>query len=143
MSSVQIPQLPLAIGLNGKEQLEIVQEGVSRRTTTLAVAELNAITLQNNITQNKPYYPIYSVVTNTTLTPNPILYTSDTHYNYIPSEGRLIAQRMEATQGMFLNAATITATAYEIPTGDNAMSMGPITTSAIVTVPTGSVWGVI
>lgn len=143
MASVQIPQLPLAIGLNGKEQLEIVQQGTSRRTTTLAVAELNAITLQNNITQNKSYYPIYSIVTNTTLTPNPILYTSDTHYNYVPSLGQLSAQRVEATQGMFLNAATITAVTYDIPAGDNAMSMGPISTSAIVTVPTGSVWGVL
>ncbi len=41
MSNQQIPNLPLAIALNGTEQLEIVQAGVSSRTTTSAVAGLN------------------------------------------------------------------------------------------------------
>lgn len=142
MAAVQIPQLPLAIGLNGKEQLEVVQEGVSRRTTSLQLSELNAVTLQNNITQNKPYYPVYSVTTNTKLAPNPILYTSDTHYNYTPSEGRLTAQRPEASQGIMYNTSVATLS-YTFPTGDNAMSCGPLTLSADITVPTGSEWVVL
>ena len=40
MSSIQIPNLPVAIALNGTEQLEIVQAGVSVQTTTAAVSGL-------------------------------------------------------------------------------------------------------
>jgi len=40
MANIQIPNLPAAINLNGLEQLEIVQDGVSRRTTTLDIANL-------------------------------------------------------------------------------------------------------
>lgn len=40
MAVVQIPNLPLASGLTGDEQLEIVQAGVSCRTTTQDVANL-------------------------------------------------------------------------------------------------------
>ena len=40
MSSVQIPQLPIAISLNGSEQLEAVQEGSSVRITSQQIASL-------------------------------------------------------------------------------------------------------
>lgn len=42
MSNIQIPNLPAAIALNGTEQLEVVQAGVSVRTTTSQVAGLQA-----------------------------------------------------------------------------------------------------
>ena len=42
MANIQIPQLPVAISLNGTEELEIVQAGTSVRTTTGAVAGLQA-----------------------------------------------------------------------------------------------------
>jgi trimeric autotransporter adhesin len=42
MSSVQIPNLPASTSLNGTEQVEIVQAGTSVRTTTQAIANLNA-----------------------------------------------------------------------------------------------------
>jgi hypothetical protein len=142
LASIQIPQLPPALALNGTEELEIVQQSRSMRATALQLATLNALQLVNDISSNASYYPLYSVVTNTKLTPNPVLYTSDTHYNYNPEQGRLTAQRVEASQGLFLNSAAVTLP-YEIPNGDNAMSMGPIMLSSIITVPTGSVWGVI
>lgn len=41
-SNIQIPNLPVAISLSGDEQVEIVQAGVSRRTTVGAIA--NTIT---------------------------------------------------------------------------------------------------
>ena len=41
MASIQIPNLPSAIALNGTEQLEIVQAGTSARTTTQAIANLS------------------------------------------------------------------------------------------------------
>jgi len=142
LANIQITQLGPVISLNGTEQIEVVQQSMSKRATTLQVAELNALTLINNVSWNGSYYPIFSIVTDTRLTPNPILYTSDTHYNYNPEQGRLTAQRVEASAGMFLNASAVTLP-YEIPNGDNAMSMGPILASTVITVPTGSVWGVI
>lgn len=42
MAVVQIPNLTAAIALNGTEQLEAVQAGVSCRTTTQDIANLNA-----------------------------------------------------------------------------------------------------
>ena len=41
MAAVQIPNLGAAIALSGTEQLEIVQAGVSVRTTTQAIANLS------------------------------------------------------------------------------------------------------
>jgi len=49
-SNVQIPNLPVAIALNGTEQVEIVQAGVSSRTTTQAIANLNQVTSAPNYT---------------------------------------------------------------------------------------------
>ena len=46
MSTIQIPNLPVAITLTGAEEVEIVQAGVSVRTTTGAIANaLGATTL--------------------------------------------------------------------------------------------------
>ena len=39
-SVVQIPNLPVAIALTGLELVEIVQSGVSSRTTTQAIAKV-------------------------------------------------------------------------------------------------------
>lgn len=41
MSNIQIPNLPLAVSLNGTEQIEIVQSGTSKRTTSSAIANLS------------------------------------------------------------------------------------------------------
>lgn len=43
MANVQIPNLGVAIALNGSEELEIVQAGVSRRATTQQIANLAPI----------------------------------------------------------------------------------------------------
>ena len=42
MSNIQIPNLPAATSLNGTEEVEIVQAGVSVRTTTSQIAGLQA-----------------------------------------------------------------------------------------------------
>lgn len=49
-SNIQIPNLPVAISLDGSEQLEIVQAGTTRRTTTQAVANLAQVGLAPNYT---------------------------------------------------------------------------------------------
>lgn len=43
MANVQIPNLPVAISLNGAEQVEVVQAGTSVRTTTGQIADLVTI----------------------------------------------------------------------------------------------------
>jgi hypothetical protein len=42
-SNIQIPNLGVAISLNGQEQVEVVQAGTSRRTTTQDIANLAQI----------------------------------------------------------------------------------------------------
>jgi hypothetical protein len=49
-SVVQIPNLPVAIALTGSELVEIVQSGVSSRTTTQAIANLTQFPLAPNYT---------------------------------------------------------------------------------------------
>jgi hypothetical protein len=142
MSKRQIPNLTPVVTISPTAQLEIVQAGTTYRTTAWNIAALNSLSLINNTTENSSWFPLFSSQINTTLGPNPVLYTSDNKYNYKPSEGRLTAQRVEASQGLFLNASMITLD-YIIPTNDNAMSMGPVTASSIITIQTGSVWGVL
>jgi hypothetical protein len=49
-----------------------------------------------------------------------------------------------ASGAIYLNTQTISSS-YTIPTGDNAMSSGPITvaTGVVVTIPTGSRWVIV
>ena len=54
------------------------------------------------------------------------------------------AAQLQATNGIVVNSATVTAN-YTIPSGSNAMSAGPVTVNSgvTVTVSGGSVWTVI
>jgi hypothetical protein len=142
MSQRQIPNLPATVSLSPTAQIEIVQAGVSMRASAGQIADLNAnlnIKLINNIVDGNICFPLYSTVTNSEAN---ILYTSDPHYQYVPSDGRLSALRVEAKQGIFLNANSITLN-YIIPPGDNAMSAGPVLVASSITVPTGSNWVVV
>lgn len=49
-SNIQIPNLPVAIALSGTEQVEIVQAGASKRTTTQNIANLANISVAQNVT---------------------------------------------------------------------------------------------
>ena len=49
-SNIQIPNLPVAIALSGTEQVEIVQAGVSRRTTAEAIANTASVVVAPNVT---------------------------------------------------------------------------------------------
>lgn len=42
-SNIQIPNLGVAVGLNGQELVEVVQSGVSKRTTTREIANLSQL----------------------------------------------------------------------------------------------------
>ncbi len=58
--------------------------------------------------------------------------------------GEVQAPTVNATNGIFVNSATISAN-YTIPSGSNAGSFGPVTVASgiAVTVPSGSVWTVV
>jgi len=49
-SNIQIPNLGVAVALNGQEQVEVVQAGVSKRTTTRDIANLAQIASAPNYT---------------------------------------------------------------------------------------------
>jgi hypothetical protein len=145
MANRQIPNLTPVVFLSPTAQLEVVQDGTTYRTSAAQIANLastNAsgqLTLVNNTTATSVHFPVYANVNSGNIT---TLYASDPHYQYIPVEGRLTAYRLEASQGLVMNNSQITLD-YTIPAGDNAMSMGPVTVSSVITVPTGSVWGTI
>jgi hypothetical protein len=53
--------------------------------------------------------------------------------------GSIRGEQLIAANGIVVNGATVDAN-YTIPTGSNAMSVGPLTVDAVVTVDPGSVW---
>jgi hypothetical protein len=86
-------------------------------------------------------YPVFASATSgTALT----IYTSNAKYLYQPSTGELQAYEINATNGLLLNNATVSAS-YTIASGTNALSVGPITVASgqSVTVPSGSRWVVL
>jgi hypothetical protein len=66
---------------------------------------------------------------------------ASSNFTYDSSTGTLAAPAVQASNGLVLNKNTNT-TSYTIPTGDNAMSVGPFTTAGgtSITVPAGSRW---
>lgn len=100
-----------------------------------------AITVADDTTTNAVRYPMFADITSGLLS---TAYVASTEYTFNPSTGVLSAPQMEATQGMFLNANTITAN-YTVPAGVNALSAGPITQNpgVTVTVPAGQAWVIV
>jgi hypothetical protein len=98
-------------------------------------------TISDDTTTNSTRYPLFAAATSGTAS---TIYTSSTELKYNPSTGVLTSVGMVASSGLHENSATIAAN-YTIGTGNNAMSAGPITINASVsvTVPTGSVWVVL
>jgi hypothetical protein len=144
MSVKQIPNLPVAVFLSPSAAIEIVQDGVSMRASAGQIAALNtnaggSLTIVNDITDTNSAYPLFAKQISGSVT---TVYTSDPSYNYLPSQGRLTAKRTESSQGIALNANSVTEN-YIIPNTDNALSAGPLAISALITVPVGSMWVVV
>ena len=96
----------------------------------------------SNDTSTASYeYPLFAAATTGTPT---TIYTSNAKYLYKPSTGDLQASQIAASNGLVLNNATI-STSYTVASGYNAMSVGPVTMSAgiSVTLPSGSRWMVL
>ena len=96
----------------------------------------------SNDTSTASYeYPLFAAATTGTPT---TIYTSNAKYLYKPSTGDLQASQIAASNGLVLNNATI-STSYTVASGYNAMSVGPVTMGAgiSVTLPSGSRWMVL
>ena len=65
----------------------------------------------------------------------------NTNFTANPSTGALTAPNMVASNGLIVNSKTV-STSYTIPTGSNAIAVGPVTVAsgAAVTIPSGSRW---
>jgi hypothetical protein len=86
-------------------------------------------------------YPLFANATSgTALT----VYTSNAKLLYKPSTGEFEASIFSAGNGIIVNNQTV-STSYTIPTGDSAMSTGPMTIASgqSVTVSSGSRWVVL
>jgi hypothetical protein len=72
------------------------------------------------------------------------VYTSNAKYLYKPSTGELQASEMVASNGIFVNNATVSSS-YTIASGNNGFSVGPIAVASgqSVTVSSGQRWVVI
>ena len=95
-------------------------------------------TLTDDTTTNSALYPVFTSTTSGAMTAAKV---SSTKLSYNPSTGGLIAPNLVASNGLLVNSATI-STSYTIGSGNNAMSVGPITVSngTSVTVASGNRW---
>ena len=94
--------------------------------------------ISNDTATATTLYPIFVTATSGTAT---TVYTSNAKYLYRPSTGELQASEIVASNGLIVNSTTVSAS-YTLASGNNAMSVGPMTTApgAIVTIPSGSRW---
>ena len=102
---------------------------------------VSGATISNDTTTASDLYPLFSSATSGTPT---TIYTSNAKYLYKPSTGDLSASQVIASNGLVLNNTTVSAS-YTIATGNNAMSVGPITVASgqSVTVSSGQRWVVL
>jgi len=101
-------------------------------------ASVGGAAISNDTSTSSFEYPLFASATSgTALT----VYTSNAKYLYKPSTGELQASELIAGNGLVLNNTTV-ASSYTIATGNNAMSVGPVTiaTGQSVTVSSGQRW---
>ena len=124
----------LAIGVNGT----VLQ---SNGTTASWVNFTSGASLSNDTTTATDLYPMFAAATSGT--PSTV-YTSNSKLLYQPSVGTFTAYQLNASNGLVLTATTLLAS-YTIPSGSNAMTVGPFTVPSglSVTVTSGQRWVVL
>ncbi len=97
-----------------------------------------AVTISDDTTTNATRYPLFANATTGTVSTE---YVSSTKYKYNPSTGELTAPAPIASNGININSATVAAS-YTIASGNNGLSVGPITVASgqAVTVSSGQRW---
>jgi hypothetical protein len=106
-----------------------------------AWASVGGAALSNDTSTATNVFPLFANATSGTAS---TLFTSNAKLLYKPSTGEFQSSELVASNGLFVNSATVSAD-YTIPVGSNAMSSGPVTVNSgiTVTVSSGSVWTVI
>jgi hypothetical protein len=123
-----------AVGTNGQV--------LTSNGTTLSWSTVNSGASLSNDTSTASFnYPLFANATTGTPT---TIYTSNSKYTYKPSTGELQASEVIAGNGLLLNNATV-STSYTVASGNNALSVGPITVASgqSVTVSSGQRWVVL
>jgi hypothetical protein len=114
-------------------------EGYSGATP--AWNSVGGASISNDTSTSSFEYPIFASATSGSAT---TVYTSNAKLLYKPSTGEFQSSALIAGNGIVVNSATV-ASSYTIATGNNAMSVGPITIASgqTVTVSTGQRWVVL
>lgn len=103
-----------------------------------AWSSVGGANITNDTSTSSNRYPLFADVTTGAAT---TVYTSNANYLYKPSTGELQSLEVVATNGLFVNNATVSAN-YTIESGYNATSVGPMTVASgvAVTVTSGQRW---
>ena len=131
--------LIIGTGTNTASRLGIGSSGyslISNGTTAAWVAFSGGATITPTTT-NTAYFIVGTSATSGSLSIGSI----NTNVSFNPSTGVLSAPEIAATNGLYVNSATVSAS-YSIPSGSNAMSVGPMTVASgqSVTVASGQRW---
>jgi len=100
-----------------------------------AWASVGGAAISNDISTASVRYPLFASSTSgTALT----VYTSNANYLYTPSTGQLQAPEVLASNGLLMMSTT-TSTSATIPTGSNAIMVGPysVASGATLTISSG------
>ena len=97
-----------------------------------------AVTITDDTTTNAVRYPLFANATTGTVSTE---YVSSTKLQYNPSKGELQAPVQIASNGININATTVSVS-YTIASGNNGFSVGPVTVASgqAVTVSSGQRW---
>ena len=105
---------------------------------TVASTVTAGLTITNDTSTATPLYPTFTSATSGSISGANV---SSTKLTFVPSTGTFTAPNIEASNGMLVHSYTVN-TSYSIPSGSNAIAVGPVTVAggATVTIPSGSRW---
>jgi len=131
-------------GVNSATRIAIGGNGTvlqSNGTTASWGSIVAGASLSNDTTTATDLFPMFAAATSGTPT---TVFTSNAKLLYKPSTGEFQASELVASNGIFVNNATVSVS-YTVASGFNAMSVGPITISSgqSVTVTSGQRWVVL
>jgi hypothetical protein len=110
-------------------------------TSWATVAGGGGVTASNDTSTTSNLYPLFAAATSGTLS---TIYTGNAKLLYKPSTGDLQSSAVTASNGIFVNSATVTAS-YTVASGNNASSAGPllVDSGVTVTVASGGRWAIV
>jgi hypothetical protein len=106
-----------------------------------AWASVGGAALSNDTSTASNVFPLFASATSGSAS---TLFTSNAKLLYKPSTGEFQASELVASNGIFVNNTTVSAS-YTVASGFNAMSVGPVTVASgqSVTVTSGQRWVVL